>query len=56
MSNGDPATLAQIDYLVNIQALMIGYVDDFKLMMIVCLFALPLVLLLRRPGPRDGVA
>jgi len=56
MSNGDPATLTQIDYLVNIQALMIGYVDDFKLMMIVCLFALPLVLLLRRPEPRGGVA
>lgn len=28
---------------------MISYVDDFKLMMVVTLFALPLVFLLRRP-------
>ncbi len=48
-AGGDPAALAQIDGLVNIQALMISYVDDFKLMMLVTLLALPLVFLLRRP-------
>ncbi|MHA6684552.1 DHA2 family efflux MFS transporter permease subunit [Mesorhizobium sp. A556] len=48
---GDPAALAQIDGLVNIQSLMISYVNDFKLMMVVTLFALPLVLLLRKPKP-----
>jgi DHA2 family multidrug resistance protein len=41
----------KIDGLVNIQALMISYVDDFKLMMIVTLCALPLVFLLRKPAP-----
>src|SRR5690606_27513599 len=46
---GDPAALARIDGLVNIQSLMISYVNDFKLMMVVTLFALPLVLLLRKP-------
>ena len=53
---GDPSALSQIDGLVNIQALMISYVDDFKLMMVVTLFALPLVFLLRRPkyAPAGG--
>jgi DHA2 family multidrug resistance protein len=46
---GDPAALSQIDGLVNIQALMISYVNDFKLMMIVTLTAIPLVFLLRKP-------
>ena len=36
--------------LVNVQALMISYLDDFKLMMIITLMALPLVFLLRKPG------
>ncbi len=42
------------DGLVNQQAAMIAYLDDFKLMMILTLGALPLVMLLkrpRRPGP-----
>ncbi|MDH6229889.1 DHA2 family multidrug resistance protein [Mesorhizobium soli] len=46
---GDPAALAQIDGLVTQQAAMISYIDDFKLMMIVTLCALPLALMLRRP-------
>ena len=46
---GDPTALAQIDRLVNPQALMISYVDDFKLMMLVTLCAIPLVFLLRLP-------
>ena len=46
---GDPTALAQIDGLVNLQALMISYVDDFKLMMIVTLCAIPLTFLLRKP-------
>lgn len=46
---GDPAALAQVDLMVNIQSLMISYIDDFKLMMIVTLCAMPLVLLLRKP-------
>ncbi|MGE0501261.1 MAG: DHA2 family efflux MFS transporter permease subunit [Rhizobiaceae bacterium] len=48
-AHGDPAALSMIDGLVNQQALMIAYVNDFKLMMIVTLAAIPLALLLRRP-------
>ena len=51
-----PAALAQIDQLVNVQALMISYVDDFKLMMIVTLCAIPLILLLRGPKGAVGAA
>lgn len=46
---GGVAALTQIDGLVNQQALMISYIDDFKLMMIVTMCAVPLALLLRRP-------
>jgi len=46
---GDPTALAQIDGLVNQQSAMISYIDDFKLMMIVTLCAIPLALMLRRP-------
>lgn len=54
---GDPAALARIDQLVNQQALMISYIDDFKLMMLVTLAAIPLALMLRRPKvlSADGV-
>ncbi|MBX3581583.1 MAG: DHA2 family efflux MFS transporter permease subunit [Rhizobiaceae bacterium] len=47
---GDPSALMRLDLLVNIQALMVSYVDDFKLMMIVTLCAIPLVFLLRKPA------
>ena len=54
---GDTTTLNQLDQLVNQQAAMISYVNDFKLMMIVTLFAIPLVFLLRRSTvPRPAVA
>lgn len=46
---GNPAALSQVDMLVNQQALMISYINDFKLMMIVTLCAIPLALLLRKP-------
>jgi len=39
--------LMQLDQIVNLQASMIAYLDDFMLMTIVCLMALPLVPLLR---------
>lgn len=48
-AGGDPMALSQLNGLVTQQALMISYVDDFKLMMIVTLCAMPLVLLLRKP-------
>ena len=46
---GDPAALSRMDGLVNLQALMISYIDDFKLMMVVTLLAIPLVFVLRKP-------
>ena len=48
-AQGDPAALSQIDGLVNAQSAMIAYINDFKLMMIVTLAAIPLALLLRKP-------
>ena len=48
-AHGDPTALSQIDQLVNAQSLMISYINDFKLMMIVTLCAIPLALLLRKP-------
>ena len=49
-AQGDPTSLAMMDGLVTAQAAMISYIDDFKLMMIVTLAAIPLALLLRRPA------
>jgi DHA2 family multidrug resistance protein len=41
---------ALLDSVVSQQALIIAYVDDFKLVMLVALAALPLLLLFRRPS------
>jgi DHA2 family multidrug resistance protein len=48
-ANGDPTALMRLDLLVNAQAMLISYVNDFKLMMLVTLCAIPLALLLRKP-------
>ncbi len=37
---------------INRQAAMIAYLDDFRLMMILTIVALPLVLLLKRPAQK----
>ncbi len=54
----DPTTLANISGEVTRQAAMIGYLDDFKLMMYICLAAMPIILLLRSPNkqPAGGEA
>ena len=50
--SGNLTALAQLDGLVNMQAAMVSYIDDFKLMMIVTLAAIPLAFILRKPsGP-----
>lgn len=49
-ARGDLTALSTLDNLVNQQALMISYIDDFKLMMIVTLVAIPLALFLRKPN------
>ncbi len=46
------AVLAMANAEVTRQALMIAYLDDFKAMMIATLCAIPLVLLLKKPGGR----
>jgi DHA2 family multidrug resistance protein len=48
----DAHSLASIDSMVNLQAQMMAYNNDFKLMMVMTLCAIPLILLLRRSGGR----
>jgi DHA2 family multidrug resistance protein len=45
----DPTTLAMINSEVTRQAAMIGYIDDFKLMVFVSLAAVPIIFFLRPP-------
>ena len=51
-------TMSQVEGLVTVQALMISYINDFKLMMIVTLCAMPLALLLKKPdlSPKPAMA
>ncbi len=46
------ATLQQMEGLVSTQALMISYIDDFYLMMVITLCALPLAFMLKKAQPR----
>ena len=45
----DPAGIAALNHEVTRQAAMIGYIDDFALMLMVILASLPLLLLVRVP-------
>jgi MFS transporter, DHA2 family, multidrug resistance protein len=49
-----PSGIAALNAEVTRQAAMVAYVDDFKLMMLIALLALPLLLLLREPR-RDPI-
>ncbi|TIO59402.1 MAG: multidrug efflux MFS transporter, partial [Mesorhizobium sp.] len=55
-ASGDPMALSQVDRLVNVQAMMISYINDFKLLMVMTLLAVPFVILLRKPkaAPAGG--
>ena len=46
--------LAMLDAEITRQALMIAYLDDFKLVMLACLVSIPFVLLLKRPASPMG--
>ncbi|MGE0624274.1 MAG: MDR family MFS transporter [Pseudomonadales bacterium] len=46
-----PEGLSMLDGIVQQEALMLGYLDDFRLMMVITVLAIPLVFLLR-PVPR----
>jgi len=48
--------LARLNGIVTSQAAMVAYIDDFKLMMIVSLAALPLLLFMRAGGQTGGKA
>jgi MFS transporter, DHA2 family, multidrug resistance protein len=41
---------AALDSMITLQAVIIAYIDDFKLLMIMALMAMPLVFLLKKPG------
>lgn len=45
---------AALDQLIQFQATIISYIDDFKLMMVLSLGAIPLVLLLRKAAAPSG--
>lgn len=52
MSPFSAAGRAPLDAMITSQATMIGYMDDFKLLMLTCVAVMPLVFLLRRSaGP-----
>jgi DHA2 family multidrug resistance protein len=54
----DPLTAAgraALDGMIGLQALIIAYIDDFKLLMILSLIVMPLVLLLKRPATPAAV-
>jgi len=50
--------LAALNVEITRQAAMIGYIDDFRIMMMVTLVAIPLLLLIRKPAraPAPGMA
>lgn len=48
------AAMAMVNAEVNRQALMIAYLDDFKLIMFILICALPIILLLKPPKPTVG--
>ena len=50
------ASRAALDNLINQQATIIAYIDDFKLLMIMSLVAMPLVVILRKPKREHPVA
>ena len=49
LEHGDPAGVAALNAEVTRQASIVAYVDDFKLLFLVCLALAPLLLLMRRP-------
>jgi DHA2 family multidrug resistance protein len=50
----DQLMLSMLDNEVTKQSLMIGYIDDFKLMMLITLAVIPLVFFLRKPARPAG--
>ncbi len=51
-----PLGAQMLDAMVNAQAQIIAYIDDYKLMMLTTLPALLLLFLMRRPGAAPAAA
>jgi DHA2 family multidrug resistance protein len=51
-----PSGIAALNAVVTRQAAMIAYIDDFKLLMLVCLASIPFLLLLRDSTPMKTAA
>ena len=49
-----PAGLQALDAQINQQAMMIAYIDDFKLMFVITLLCMPMLLLMRKPRRGGG--
>ncbi|WP_206955656.1 DHA2 family efflux MFS transporter permease subunit [Trinickia acidisoli] len=58
LASGSSLRIAILDQTITQQSAMIAYVDDFKLMFVATLLAIPLLALIRAPRvqPEDGVA
>jgi DHA2 family multidrug resistance protein len=54
--SGDPTVVSIVNGLVTQQAAMMSYLDDFWLMTLLSLLAVPLILLLRGPKKPDPAA
>jgi DHA2 family multidrug resistance protein len=48
---GRPAGAAALDGAITLQAAMLGYIDDFWLMLALTVIVMPLILLIRPPAP-----
>jgi DHA2 family multidrug resistance protein len=51
---GTAKGVAALDAMISNQAVMIAYIDDFKLMMVLTLATIPLLMLIRRARPQAG--
>ncbi len=51
---GNAAALSAMNGRVTQQATMIAYNNDFKLMLVLCLLAIPLAFIFRKPNPHAG--
>jgi DHA2 family multidrug resistance protein len=52
---GTTSGLAALNGLITNQSAMIGYLDDFKLMMVLTLLTIPFLLMIRRAKPAAGI-
>jgi len=52
---GNPMSLAAVTGEISRQAAMVSYIDSFKVIMVICFIAMPLLIVLRQPrAPLEG--